>query len=256
MCCVSDNPLAGMKTYPFQEGLKQQYELYTPEDFQVWQILYDRQMQSLPQVADESFLSGIEKIGFNRLEIPDFVKVNERLMRLTGWKIIEVPGIIESKLFFRMLANKQFPATTWLRSMSELDYLSEPDMFHDVFGHVPLLSNPMFCGFYQQLGEIGSQHLSNEPAIEMLGRIYWFTVEFGLIRQNDTTKIYGSGILSSSGETAFSLSEVPQHIPFDAALVMNTPYRNDVIQDKYFVINSFDQLMESTNIIRDVLRTV
>lgn len=245
-----------MKTYPFEEGLKQQYENYTPEDFEVWQILFDRQMQNLPDVADDSFLSGISKIGFNRNQIPNFITVNEQLLPLTGWRIVEVPGIIEAKTFFRMLANRQFPATTWLRKMSELDYLSEPDMFHDVFGHVPLLSNPMFCGFYQQLGEIGSQYLANDTAIEMLGRIYWFTVEFGLIQHNDKTKIYGSGILSSSGETRFSLSDVPQHIPFEAELVMNTPYRNDVIQDKYFVINSFEQLIESTHTIRSVLSGV
>ena len=177
-----------MKTYKFEEGLEQDYGNYKDEAFSVWRILFERQIENLSDVACTEFLDGIKNVNFHSNKIPDFNEVNTLLQNSTGWKIIAVHGIIEEKIFFKMLSEKQLPATTWLRKMSELDYLSEPDMFHDVFGHVPLLSNQLFCDFHQKLGEIGVQHLENDEAIEMLGRIYWFTVEFGLIQEGGKQK--------------------------------------------------------------------
>src|SRR5690606_36776925 len=140
---------------------------------------------------------------------------------------------------------KTFGATTWLRKMSELDYLEEPDMFHDVFGHVPLLSNTTFCAFFHGLSKIAMQHLDNPEILEKLGRMYWFTIEFGLIRESGGLRIYSAGIISSNGETKYSVSSEPTHLPFDVNTILNTSYNNMVIQEKYFVIDSFDQLFDS-----------
>jgi phenylalanine-4-hydroxylase len=234
-----------MKTYALIEGLQQEYDSYTEEDRQVWSILFNRQFNQLQGLADTSYLKGIEDIGFVANEIPDFRKVNRRLKELTGWEINVVPGIIDQFSFFKMLANKKFPSSTWLRSMNNLDYLSEPDMFHDAFGHMPLLTNPTFCDFFHQIGVIGTKYLDHPKIVEMLGRVYWFTIEFGLMSCEDQLKIYGAGILSSSGETVFSLSDVPERLPFDVVGIMNTDFDNTKIQEKYFVIDSFEQLLES-----------
>ncbi len=232
-----------MKTYALIQGLKQEYDNYTDEDRKVWGILFNRQVEQLQGLADESYLKGIEKIGFYATTIPDFRLVNTRLKSLTGWEIVVVPGIIDQVNFFTMLANKQFPSSTWLRSIEELDYLSEPDMFHDAFGHMPLLTNQTFCDFFHQIGLIGTKYLEHPKIIEMLGRVYWFTVEFGLINVEGQLKIYGAGILSSIGETKFSLSDVPIRQPFDIVEIMNTDFDNTKIQEKYFVIESFQQLL-------------
>ena len=232
-----------MKTYALIQGLKQEYDNYTDEDRKVWGILFNRQVEQLQGLADESYLKGIEKIGFYATTIPDFRLVNTRLKSLTGWEIVVVPGIIDQVNFFTMLANKQFPSSTWLRSIEELDYLSEPDMFHDAFGHMPLLTNQTFCDFFHQIGLIGTKYLEHPKIIEMLGRVYWFTIEFGLIKAGSQLKIYGAGILSSIGETKFSLSDVPVRQPFDIVEIMNTDFDNTKIQEKYFVIESFQQLL-------------
>lgn len=234
-----------MKTYDLIKGLTQEYDAYTEEDRKVWKTLFNRQINQLHDLADESYLKGIEAIGFQADTIPDFKEVNARLKSLTGWEIVVVPGIIDQFNFFTMLANKQFPSSTWLRSMEELDYLSEPDMFHDAFGHMPLLTNSIFCDFFHQIGLIGVKYLDHPNIIEMIGRVYWFTVEFGLINSANQLKIYGAGILSSIGETKFSLSSVPNRVPFDIIEIMNTDFDNTKIQEKYFVIDSFNQLLNS-----------
>jgi phenylalanine-4-hydroxylase len=209
-------------------------------------------MEQLKEVADHQYLEGLEKIGFSAEEIPDFRKVNQRLKKITGWEIVVVPGIIDQPEFFTMLANKQFPSSTWLRKMSELDYLSEPDMFHDAFGHIPLLTNQTFCDFYKELGKAGVKHIDNPKVIERLGRIYWFTVEFGLIKNEEKeNKIYGAGILSSIGETKYSLSIEPIRKPFDIIEVMNTDFDNSKIQDLYFVINDYDELLYAIKKVLD-----
>lgn len=234
-------------------NLQQHYDRYTPEDFDVWRILFERQMKRLPAAASAEYQESLKRIGFTADRIPHFDEVKQRLADFTGWSLAVVPGIVPNEIFFNLLLNKQFPATTWLRKMSQLDYLEEPDMFHDVFGHVPLLTNTAYTDFLQAVSRIALKHLDSELAIEVLGRVYWFTVEFGLIRENGQLRIYGAGILSSGGETEYSLSDVPRHLPFDIEEIMRSPYRKDVFQEKYFVIDSYEQLYLSVSTIEQVL---
>jgi len=232
------------------KGLIQVYENYTNEDFEVWKILYERQMPALNVHAAKEYLEGLVNIQFSASTIPNISVTNKLLQEQTGWELVVVPGIIKEPDFFSLLSQKKFPATTWLRKKEQLDYLPEPDMFHDVFGHVPLLTNYHFTEFFQTIGTLGVEHLNNENIVAMLGRLYWFTVEFGLINNGGNTQIYGAGIISSSSETKFSLSDVPKHIPYDATLIMHTPYENDHIQDTYYVIDSFEQLYHSIDTIK------
>jgi phenylalanine-4-hydroxylase len=234
-----------MKTYEMIKGLSQVYSNYTPEDQSVWKTLFDRQLVQLEDRADPEFLKAIEDIGFTD-RIPDFNDVNSGLLETTGWKIRVVPGIIEEGDFFKLLANKEFPSSTWLRSINSLDYLSEPDMFHDGFGHMPLLTNKTFCEFFQRIGELGSKYEDVPEILVYLGRIYWFTVEFGLIkRENQPLRIYGAGILSSFGESEYSLSEKPNRRKFNIYDVIKTDFDNTVIQELYFVISSFEEIGDS-----------
>ncbi len=231
-----------MKRY---EEMKQDYARYTEEDQLVWQILYIRQMKKLPDRASRAYLQGLQLVGFQEDRIPDFDEVNQRLNRLTGWKLRAVPGIVDNALFFEMLSQRHFPASTWLRSMKELDYLEEPDMFHDVFAHVPLLSNPDFCDFLSGLSEIALKYVKNEEMIELLSRIYWFTVEFGLIREEGLIKIYGAGILSSTGESDYCLRDEVPRLQFDVRKMLSTSYIKEKFQEKYFLIDRFEQLNDS-----------
>ncbi len=233
--------------------MRQIYENYTEEDQQVWQILFDRQIVNLPEAATAEFLTGMEKINFGREAIPNFDRTNEILGGLTGWNLQAVPGIVDDRLFFELLADKKFPATTWLRKMSQLDYLEEPDMFHDVFAHVPLLTNQLYVDFLQALSNIALKHIDDSWAIHLLSRIYWYTIEFGLIRENDQLRIYGAGILSSNGETKFSLSNEPEHLEYDVKDVFNSGYRKDTFQTRYFIIDSYEQLYGSIKIIEEIL---
>jgi phenylalanine-4-hydroxylase len=221
----------------------QQYETYTLEDFQVWKLLYERQVAQLPGAAIQEYINGINRVGFVADKIPKFIETNVLLHKYTGWELVVVPGLIPDKDFFELLSNKKFPASTWLRKLSELDYLEEPDMFHDVFGHVPLLTNHDVVSYLQDLSKIALGYIDNAWAIELMSRIYWFTVEFGLIRENGELRIYGAGILSSKGETVYSLHDLkPTRHPFNVEKILNTPYRKDEFQKDYFVIDSFQQL--------------
>lgn len=231
--------------------MKQIYENYTPEDQEVWKILFDRQFPNLPQAATTEFLKGLQKINFTAERIPNFEQTNEILRGLTGWEIYAVPGIVEDGLFFDLMANRKFPATTWVRKMSQLDYLEEPDMFHDVFAHIPLLTNQAFVDFLQAISRFGQEWIDDEWAIHLLSRIYWFTIEFGLIRENGQVKIYGAGVLSSSGETKFSLSNEPEHFEYDVDQILDTPYRKDKMQERYFIIDSYEQLYQSIPEIKE-----
>jgi phenylalanine-4-hydroxylase len=225
--------------------MKQNYSAYTQEDFEVWSLLFIRQYKKLEKVAAREYIEGIGLTGFSETKIPDFAETDKILEKLTGWKLQVVPNIIPGKDFFELLNRRRFPATTWLRRKSQLDYLEEPDMFHDVFGHVPLLTNRDFCNFFHGLSEIALKHIDDPYAIELLGRIYWFTIEFGLIKQEGPYRIYGAGILSSPGETDFCMGEKSKVIPYDAGMVLDTSFRTDVFQERYFVIDSFEQLLES-----------
>lgn len=225
--------------------IQQEYKKYSKEDFKVWSILFERQMKNLPEKATAEFLKGMDKVEFKKEKIPNFDEVNKKLRQLTGWELQAVPGIVPDKIFFELLYTKKFPATTWLRKMSQLDYLEEPDMFHDVFAHVPLLSNQPFCDFLQGLSIIALKHIDNDWAIELVSRIYWFTVEFGLINEEGNLRIYGAGILSSNGETDFCLSDEPPKHVFDVAEILNSPYIKEKFQEKYFVIDSYENLFHS-----------
>jgi len=234
--------------------MKQAYQTYTANDQAVWQMLYERQMKQLPPIASHAYLEGIEKVGFVADHIPDFEnETNPRLRSLTGWEVEAVPGLIPQKEFFELLANRKFPASTWLRKPEQLDYLEEPDMFHDTFGHVPLFTNQAFCDFMGDLSRVALRWLHVPEAITQIGRLYWYTVEFGLIQEDNQLKIYGGGILSSAGESMYCLNEVIPKISFDVRRLLNTPYHIDRYQDCYFVINSYEQLYRSTPDIEEIL---
>ena len=220
----------------------QDYAHYTAADRWVWQTLFERQLQVLPTVASRRFLNGLPAVGFRADNIPDFAVVNPLLDQATGWRLVAVPGIVDDRTFFELLAARRFPATTWLRTPAQLDYLEEPDMFHDVFAHVPLLTDPYFADFLQALGTLALRYLHDAHAVELLSRLYWFTAEFGLIAEDDQLRIYGAGILSSAGETTFCLSDGAARRPFDVAAILATPYVKDRLQDVYFVIDSYEQL--------------
>ncbi len=243
-----------MKTYALKQNLKQDYDLYTPEDFLVWKTLFERQMILLEELASSEYLKSIKTIKFSAERIPDFKEVNEILLKETGWSLEVVEGIINEEDFFNLLSRQKFPATTWLRKLSELDYLPEPDMFHDVFAHVPLLTNQKFCDFFKTIGELGVKNKQHPEILSMLGRLYWFTVEFGLMKEDGKLKIYGAGILSSYGESKFSVSSEPTHLTFDVEKIMHTSFENDKIQDKYFVIASFDELYDSIEKIKHIVK--
>jgi phenylalanine-4-hydroxylase len=246
-----DNQVA--RVIPTLEHGKQLYAHYTEEDFLVWKILFDRQIADLKMVACYDFLKGVDVIHFTTAEIPNFKKINSVLESATGWELVAVPGIVDDSDFFRLLSERKFPATTWLRNLQQLDYLEEPDMFHDILGHVPLLTNPAFCGFLQHIGQLGLRFIKNPNAIEILSRVYWFTVEFGLIQEKGETKIYGAGILSSVGETHYSMKHVNIHAEFNIERILNTPYRKDTFQHIYFVIENFNQLFASIPKIERVM---
>jgi len=223
----------------------QVYANYTQEDFAVWGLLYNRQTELLRKYASKEYLNALDVIGFSADRVPDFEQIGKALQPLTGWSLVTVPNISEQKEFFTFLSEKKFTATCWLRKMDELDYLEEPDMFHDVFGHVPLLSNTAYTNFFEAVSHIALEHIDNPKAIELLGRIYWFTIEFGLIREEGKLKIYGAGIMSSFGETRNCLSDATEKFDFDVTQILSAEFRTDVMQDKYFVIDSYEQLYES-----------
>lgn len=241
-----------MKTKP----TKQIYSNYTENDFLVWKTLFERQMEILKPIASSEFLKALEKVKFSSEKIPDFLEVDALLKPLTGWSIETVPNISPQKEFFEFLSQKKFTSTCWLRSMEQLDYLEEPDMFHDVFAHVPLLSNHNYVNFFKGLSDIALKHIDNPKVVELLGRIYWFTIEFGLIIENDDIKVYGAGIISSKGESEFWMDKKALLIEFDVELILNTDFRTDVIQDKYFVVESFEQLYNSLSEIEKELKKV
>jgi len=223
----------------------QHWERYTPQEHALYQRLYQRQAAQLKGLACDEFIAAIEHLGAPS-EIPRFDALSERLRRATGWEVVAVPGLIPEEAFFGLLAQRRFPVTGWIRSPEEFDYVVEPDVFHDLFGHVPLLFNPVFADYMQAYGA-GGLKASRLQACEYLARLYWYTVEFGLIATPDGLRAYGAGILSSTGELRHSvLSPVPQRLGFDVERIMRTQYRIDSFQSTYLVINGFEQLFEAT----------
>lgn len=213
-------------------------------------------MKNLDGNVCGEYLNALEAIGFNEDQIPNFEEIDFILSELTGWSLTVVSNISPLRDFFGFLSERKFTATTWLRKMSQLDYIEEPDMFHDVFGHVPLLANKSYTDFFRGLADIALRHFDHPDALERLGRIYWFTIEFGLISEEGRLKIYGAGLISSFGGTRHCLSENVEYIPFDIPRIINTPYRNDQMQDLYFVIDSYQQLYQSLPVIRSEIERI
>ena len=224
----------------------QAWERYGEEQHGIWRLLFARQAQILRRRAAPEFLAGLHELGIAADGIPRFERLSEVLERATGWRIVAVPGLVPTEIFFEHLANRRFPATNFIRRRDQLDYLEEPDVFHDVYGHVPLLFNPVFADYMQAYGKGGLKALRLDALIH-IARLYWFTVEFGLIRTDEGLKIYGAGIVSSKGESVYSLeSERPRRIAFDLMRIMRSDYRIDDYQELYFVIDSYEQLFEAT----------
>jgi len=214
---------------------------YSDEDQAVWRLLVERQTALAERHACPEFLQGLRTLGIGET-IPDFDAVNARLEPLTGWRVVGVPGLIPDAVFYDHLAHRRFPVTVWIRKRSEIDYLVEPDLFHDFFGHVPLLSNPVFADYMQLYGRRG---VEAGPQLDLLARLYWYTVEFGLIRTPAGLKIYGAGILSSASEVRHAIKGEVERLPFEAAKVMRRPYEIDKLQNTYFVLDDFRQLFEA-----------
>ena len=228
--------------------VEQPWASYSQDDHQVWAQLFERQKAVLPGRASDEFLAALAAMEMTPDRIPKFDELNPILRKATGWELIGVEGLLPELAFFDHLANRRFPVTWWIRKPEQMDYLSEPDLFHDLFGHVPLLMNPVFADYMAAYGRGGVKaHGIGEEALVHLTRLYWYTVEFGLIKQKDGLRIYGSGIVSSKGESIHCLeSDAPNRIGFDLERIMRTRYRIDTYQKTYFVIDSFEQLMEST----------
>ena len=224
--------------------IPQRWERFTAEEHRVWDLLFARQQRQLAGRAIGAFERGLDVLSLSRPGIPDFEELNERLFARTGWSVVSVPGLIPDDIFFAHLSRRRFPAGNFIRSRDQLDYLEEPDVFHDVFGHVPLLADPAAADFMQALGERGLEAIGH-GALHRLARLYWYTVEFGLAREHGRLKIYGAGIVSSFGETRFALdSPEPKRPPFDLERVLRTTYRTDAFQQAYFVIDGFERLLE------------
>jgi phenylalanine-4-hydroxylase len=220
---------------------------YGAVDHAVWNQLYTRQTALLKGRVCEAFLAGVERLNLSAERVPSFAAINAQLTPATGWEIVAVPGLVPEQVFFEHLANRRFPVTWWMRRPDQLDYLQEPDCFHDLFGHVPLLINPVFADYMQAYGH-AALAADNAGALPLLARLYWYTVEFGLIRDAanpNGVQIYGAGIVSSKGETLYSLeSAAPNRLGFDLERVMRTRYRIDTFQKTYFVLDDFAQLFE------------
>ncbi|MBL7942252.1 MAG: phenylalanine 4-monooxygenase, partial [Flavobacteriales bacterium] len=236
--------------------MSQDYRAYTPEDFAVWKTLYNRQIKLLSTTASRHYLDALKTVNFSADAIPNFNELNHILKETTGWSLVVVPNIQPNEIFFPCLAERKFTATTWLRRMDQLDYISEPDMFHDVFGHVPLLSHLVFADFFRQFGELGVKYIRHPQAIEMLGRVYWFTVEFGLMAEEGNTRIFGAGLISSHGESQHCLSDKVERRPFSVREIMFQSYNNSVMQQLYFELPSFETLLHSLGEVEEILAEV
>ena len=226
--------------------ISQNWDAFTADEHAMWDRLFARQSAMLPGRASEAFLRGIDVLRLEKPGIPDYRELNARLMDATGWQVVAVPGLVPDDVFFDHLANRRFPAGNFIRTPEQLDYLKEPDVFHDVFGHVPMLADPVFADYMVAYGEGGLRSLKYD-ALKQLARLYWYTVEFGLIREAGGLRIYGAGIVSSHGESRFALDDPsPNRLGFELQRVLRTRYRIDDFQQVYFAIPSFEHLLDVT----------
>lgn len=216
---------------------------YTPEEDSVWRDLYQRQIKIIEQRACKEYLAGLDKLQLTVDKVPQCHEVSKILQQETGWSVTPVEALIPFEEFFSLLSNRQFPAASFIRTREELDYLQEPDIFHEIFGHCPLLTNPVYADFVYAYGKLGLA--ANEKDRSLLARLFWFTIEFGLIQADDSIKVYGAGILSSKEETVYSLeSPIPRRKPFNALETLRTPYRHDIMQPLYFIIQDFAEIYD------------
>lgn len=243
-------PLADMDPSLFTV---QDYPAYTEEDHDVWGILFERRMGELQETGSEAFLQGAETIGLDGERVPDLDDVNARLQAMTGWSAVPVTGFIEARTFFRCLSLRRFPTTVVVRPREQLEYLEAPDIFHDVFGHVPLHAHPTFGDFLQTFGAVAAE-AEREADIQAMARLFWFTVEFGLVEERGRTRIYGSGLISSVGDAANALGPTCDRRPFSLDAVINQPFEIDRLQDVLFVVEDFGQLFEACRQAQDRLR--
>ncbi len=227
--------------------IPQNWEHYSAAEHAIWKTLFERQAKVLPGRACPEFLEGLKRLELAADEIPNFERLSNSLQQLTGWRVVAVPSLVPDNVFFDHLANRRFPAGQFIRKAEQLDYIEEPDVFHDVFGHIPMLAHPVFADYMQAYGKGGQRALTEFGALRNLARLYWYTVEFGLIASRDGLRIYGSGIVSSSAETTYAVeSPSPNRIAFELERVMRTDYRIDDFQETYFVISSFEDLFAET----------
>src|SRR6516164_1947062 len=225
---------------------EQNWRAYSDEEHAIWRLLFERQQRLLVGRACREYLEGLGGLGVAADGIPDFRRLSDILDRATGWQIVAVPSLVPDDVFFAHLAQRRFPSTCFIRPRDQLDYLEEPDIFHDICGHVPLLMNPVFADYLQSYGEGGLKALGLGH-LQHLARLYWYTVEFGLIATDDGLRIYGSGILSSAGESVYCLEDPrPRRLRFDLRRIMRTRYRIDDFQQLYFVIDDFQELFNAT----------
>ena len=223
--------------------IDQGWAQYPAEEHATWKTLFERQSRLLPGRACDAFLEGLQALSMAADRIPDFEQLSEVLMRRTGWQVVAVPGLVPDDVFFEHLANRRFPAGQFIRQAHQLDYLQEPDVFHDVFGHVPMLMHPVMADFMQAYGQ-GGLRAKAQGVLEQLARVYWYTVEFGLVQQSDGLRIYGAGIVSSATESVFALEDAsPHRVRFDLERVLRTQYRIDDFQESYFVLPDLADLL-------------
>lgn len=227
--------------------IHQHWERYGAAEHGTWKTLFERQAKVLPGRVCDEWLDGLRNLNLVSDHIPDFARLSDGLEKLTGWRVVAVPSLVPDEVFFDHLANRRFPAGQFIRRADQLDYIEEPDVFHDVFGHVPMLAHPVFADYIQAYGKGGMRALNEFHALKNLARLYWYTVEFGLIAKPEGLRIYGSGIASSRAESIYAVeSPSPNRIGFDLERVMRTEYRIDDFQESYFVIESFEQLFQET----------
>lgn len=229
-----------------KDWLEPEQRSYTAEDDHIWDDLFAQQMEILPGRACTAFIEGLKRLDLGKGGVPDFKEMSEELDAITGWEVVPVPMLIPDHVFFWHLANRRFPAGNFIRTRETFDYIQEPDVFHDVFGHVPLLTDPVFADYMEAYGRAGWKALKYNR-LKALSALYWYTVEFGLIRENDGIKSYGAGILSGPTEAKFAVeAKSPNRIHLDVDRVMRTDYVISDLQPTYFVIDSFDELFEMT----------
>ncbi|HVD97353.1 MAG TPA: hypothetical protein VNB90_04050 [Cytophagaceae bacterium] len=224
---------------------------YTDQEHAIWTVLYTRLLQFLPETADSTVFESIQKLGYPSDHVPDLDEVNSKLSAITDWTVVPLSSMVEDNEFIAMLAEKKYPCRTWLRTQEQLDNdIDEYDMFHDIIGHTPLLTIPAYSNYLTGLGKLALENLKNPEAISLLKKVYWHSIQFGIIAKENTLKIYGAHLLSSRGETIFSISAGVPKYDLNVSIMMDTPYKKGSYQEKYFVINSYEDLYNSLPTIK------